>query len=222
MIEQLSFINSFTFIFPSNSSVIQPYATTVHNYIDKLAVSRMGLGLSVDENDSDMSTSLELEGLTALYDAIVVGVKSLRERAQTTGEKTYQNILLVATDGEENWSDTKLSEVDTLLKNPDIPNFRMVLAIAGSMDLNAELIQVCKSDECKAYCDVINVADSSDGIRQAFAQIEQKVQLFKSNHTLGSKAIELGMKFGSTEISADAFVEKSGARQTVTIDFHSN
>jgi len=177
-------------------SVIQPYSPTIENQINKLATL----------------------GMTALNDAIVEGVQSLKRRAETS-TKTYQNILLIYTDGEENVSKTSFDDVSALIRNPGIPNFRMVLSIAG-IESNDELIGLCKSEECRSYCEVISVADSSDGVKQAYVEMDQMVKVYRAGQEQRNDVIRLDLKFGATQISADAVVEGTDVKVNVSIQFH--
>jgi len=168
--------------------------------------------------------SLTADGWTALYDAIAKGIQTLRERSKISLECTHQNILLISTDGEENHSKTSFADVMAMLKNPGIPNFRIMLAIAGDEGENAnpDLVTLLKSAECQPFCEIINVADSSEGIKQAYVQMDQKVQLLKAEHSVASqnKSINLEMKFGATEVSVEAFVASTKEKKSVTIKFH--
>ncbi|RUS17514.1 hypothetical protein BC937DRAFT_89879 [Endogone sp. FLAS-F59071] len=193
------------------------------SYIDNLEVSKIGIGIRINENTNLIQ--LQLTGLTALYDAIVAGLVSLEERAEDSDKKEYQNILFVATDGEENASTTTIAEVTELIKdlpnNLEIPNLRIMLAIAGSMELNNDLVKVCQSAECENYCEVIHVADSSEGIKLAFERVEENVQLLKSSqHLLADKVVKFDMHFGRTEVSAEVFVRESGVRKSVKTTWH--
>lgn len=179
-------------------SAIQPYSHTIEDPINNLATL----------------------GMTALYDAIVEGVQSLKRRAETS-TKAYQNVLLISTDGEENSSKHSFHETSALIQNSGIPNFRIVFAIAGSTEANDDLVNLCNSEECQSYCDVINVADSSDGIKQAYTEMDQKVKLFRAGQGQDQRGvIRLDLRFGATEISADAVVEGTDVRVNVNFQFH--
>jgi len=179
-------------------SAIQPYSHALGNEIN----------------------GLETLGMTALYNGIVEGVRGLKERAEASNQPAYKNILLITTDGEENSSNNiNINDVIALIQNPGIPNFRMVLAIAGSMNSNDELVNMCQSNECQGYCDVINVADSRDGIKQAYAEMDQKVKLFRVDQEHQSEVIKLNLRFGATEMWADAVVEGTEVKVDVKIEF---
>ncbi|RUS14379.1 hypothetical protein BC937DRAFT_93917 [Endogone sp. FLAS-F59071] len=178
-------------------SVIQPYSPTIENQINNLAML----------------------GMTALNDAIAEGIQSLKRRAEIS-TKAYRNILLISTDGEENVSKTSFDDVSALIQNSGIPNFRIVLAVAGSIETNSELVGLYKSEECRSYCEVISVEDSSDGIRQAYAEMDQMVKLYRAGQEQGSNVIRLDLRFGATQISADAVVEGTDVRTNVNIQFH--
>ncbi|RUO96355.1 hypothetical protein BC936DRAFT_142167 [Jimgerdemannia flammicorona] len=159
--------------------------------------------------------ALRIEQFTHLHDAMIHGIRSF-QKMDLSAQQTHQNVLMIFTDGQEYGSSSLFGDVEEILKNPNVPNFRFMLVMAGSDGSeNFQLVQLCKSNACKAYCTVVPVEDSKNGVKKGYEIVECNVQLLKNPTTSDlQNVIKLDMRFGSTEITADV-----GHKQSVKIQF---
>lgn len=85
-------------------------------------------------------TSIQTDGSTAFFDAIIQGLKCQKARSDSVDHDSEQtkNVLLVLTDGEDNQSASNANIVEQFLIRPGVPTFMFVLvavAMTGRQEL---------------------------------------------------------------------------------------
>jgi hypothetical protein len=160
-------------------------------------------------------------GSTALYDAILQGLNTLKAASSQHRDLGVKNILIVYTDGEENRSKTSLVALSIALRHHNIPNFRFIFAHPANIRNNLEFVRTCRTESFKSFCVLTPVEDSKEGIASAFSRIREEIKDFNSQRpNLSSKSVQLKMRFGESMIKAKATCPSTGESRHCSFEFH--
>ena len=91
-------------------------------------------------------SALEASGQTALFDAVILGVKRLQQQ----WDPNRSNVLIAMTDGENNTGNYSLEDIGTTVSNADKPVFIFTVAYGGGADMDV-LQQIANWGNGQAY-----------------------------------------------------------------------
>lgn len=170
----------------------------------------------------DLVNAMKIHGNTALYDAICMGIKTLKAASERRTDTFIKNFLIVYTDGLENSSKTTFSDLSDALQNHDIPNFRFIFANSYSIT-DEKLVRLFDTDPCKEFCKIISVEDSKEGVTTAFSKIRQEIQPPKTQKLgLQKKSVEVKMYFGESRIRAEAVCRLTNEKRSCQFGFETS
>ena len=148
---------------------LNSFVSTFNFEKDKISVvgfsSQVDKVMKLSKNEkkiNKMINSMEADSMTAFYDALIVGIKQVRDADGVS-------VLVALTDGNDNMSENDYHDVVKLAKETGIPIY-----LVGLGDVNTDSLQILANATDGQFF----YADSTSALTEIYGKISTKLQAF--------------------------------------------